>query len=353
MTPQSNLAHANPATESDDSLRHGEFAIAAPEILTRDVQMQTLLKMAQVVANHRTPVLIEGQSGTGKELLARFIHTQSERRNGPFVAVNCAAIPDHLLESELFGYEKGAFTGALTMREGKFEQANGGTILLDEISEMPPALQVKLLRVLQEYEVDRLGGRSAMPVDVRVIATTNRSLKQLAAEGGFRDDLYYRINVFPLRVPNLHQRLDDLAVLVPHFVCKYNNDTIKEVESDAYRRMMDYTWNGNVRELENVIARAVLLSHDRPRIGSEHIVFDGLTEARLRQVGEENWDELIPQGVTLREIEKRLILKTLRDNDGNRTHASKVLNISIRTMRNKLREYRMNGELTGLAGVDG
>ncbi len=316
--------------------------IAAPLILTRDEKMDALMKMAQVVSQYQTPVLIEGESGTGKELMARYIHVNSERAKGPFVAVNCAAIPEQLLESELFGYEKGAFTGALGGRLGKFEQANGGTILLDEIGELAPALQVKLLRVLQEYEVDRLGGRQAIPVDVRVIATTNRSLKKLAAQGSFRDDLYYRINVFPLKLPPLRQRLDDLKILVPHFICKYNHDEVKEVDANVYEMLRHSGWRGNIRELENVITRAVVLSHGLPRILAEHIVFEEVEDETMSD------EDLLPSGMTLREMEKRLILKTLHEYEGNRTHASQVLNISVRTLRNKLKEYRENGELTEL-----
>lgn len=349
MKSQDNLAITGP-TETADTY---DLSIREPDILTRDPNMQTILKMAEVVATSRTPVLIEGASGTGKELLARYIHCRSDRACKPFVAVNCAAIPETLLESELFGYEKGAFTGALTSREGKFELAEGGTILLDEISELAPSLQVKLLRVLQEYEVDRLGGRKSTPVNTRVIVTSNQSLKELAAEGGFREDLYYRINVFPLKLPPLSNRIEDLTVLIPHFVAKYNNEEIKEVERDAYQMLSDYHWGGNVRELENVIARAVLLSHSGDRITAEHIIFDGISKQDLEPDPVENWYEYIPTGTTMREMEKRLILKTLRDYDGNRTHASRALSISIRTIRNKLREYRMNGELTEVVRIAG
>lgn len=342
MESQTNLAYANEFTKTNELNR---FQIQDPTILTRDINMQTVMKMAEVVAQRRTPVLIEGESGTGKELLARFIHRNSDRADGPFVAVNCAAIPENLLESELFGYEKGAFTGAFATREGKFEQAQGGTILLDEIGELDPALQVKLLRVLQEYEVDRLGGRSSISVDVRVIATTNRSLKELAAQGKFREDLFYRINVFPLKAIPLRERINDLDVLIPYFVCKYNNQEVKEVTPEAYQKMFGYQWGGNIRELENVIARATLLSHSSSRIEAEHIVFESISN-ELKVTSVQNWDELIPTGTTMREMEKTLILKTLKDFNGNRTHASKALNISIRTMRNKLKEYRINGELT-------
>jgi len=321
MESQSNLAYTNEFNSNSTDRR---FQIQDPTILTRDVNMQTILKMAEVVATRKTPVLIEGESGTGKELLARFIHRQSDRANGPFVAVNCAAIPENLLESELFGYEKGAFTGAFAAREGKFEQAQGGTILLDEIGELDPSLQVKLLRVLQEYEVDRLGGRSSIPVDVRVIATTNKSLKDLASQGKFREDLFYRINVFPLKAMPLRERINDLDVLIPYFVCKYNNQEIKEVTPESYQKMFSYDWGGNIRELENVIARATLLSHSSLKIEAEHIVFESITtERKFESV--QNWDEMIPQGTTLREMEKKLIMKTLRDFNGTEPMPQRLL----------------------------
>ena len=339
MTAYNEAARAY-AHSDDEITRETGASIPEPVIITRDGQMDTVLQMAEVVAAHRTPILIEGESGTGKELLARFIHLRSGRANGPFVAVNCAAIPETLLESELFGHEKGAFTGAVASRTGKFEQANGGTILLDEIGDLAPSLQVKLLRVLQEYEVDRLGGKSAAKIDCRIIATTNRPLKKLARDGKFREDLFYRVAVFPLHLTPLRDRIDDLYVLIPHFVSRYNNEVIKEMEPEVYDMLLKYRWGGNVRELENVIARAALLAHNSARIGTEHIRFDGLDTPPEEEAN------AIPSGVTLREMEKRLILKTVRDYNGNRTHASRALAISVRTLRNKLNEYRRNGELT-------
>lgn len=327
-------------TINHETSRQQSHIIKAPLLLTVNQRMLTILKMAEVVAAHNTPVLIEGESGTGKEVLARFIHTRSQRRLSSFVALNCAAIPDNLLESELFGYEKGAFTGADRVREGKFELASGGTIVLDEISEMNPALQVKLLRVLQEREVDRLGGSYPIPVDVRTIATTNTNLKEWTRKGRFREDLYYRINVFPLRLPPLRDRMDDLSVLVPHFVTRHSGGLAKEVSREAYDKMRGYYWPGNIRELENAIARAALISHECPRIEAEHLVFDG-----VENMGGQN-EEAMPVGVTLREMEKRLIIRTLKTCNGNRTHAAKALDISVRTLRNKLNEYRHNNELS-------
>ena len=343
-----NVLSGTAAVNEMESAGPGAAAsIPDPIILTRSVEFETTLKMAEVVARHRTPVLIEGDSGTGKELLARFIHCRSSRAAGPFIAVNCAAIPETLLESELFGCERGAFTGAVATREGKFEMANGGTILLDEISELAWALQVKLLRVLQEYEIDRLGGRGSIPVNTRIIATTNQPLKKLVANNRFRGDLYYRINVFPLKLTHLRERIEDLNVLIPHFVCKYNGEVVKEVDEAVYRMLFDYSWHGNVRELENVIARAVLLAHSSPRILPEHIIFDGIEVTDDREATQSAEDKFhFPKGLTLREMEKLLILKTLEDYSGNRTHASRALAISVRTLRNKLNEYRRNGELT-------
>lgn len=322
--------------EPTDAPDQESCSIPIPDLLTRDYHFLTVLKMAEVVAQHRTPVLIEGESGTGKELLARFLHARSPRRSAPFVAINCAAIPEALLESELFGYEKGAFTGALASHEGKFEMANGGTLLLDEIADLAPALQVKLLRVLQEFEVDRLGARRPIPVDVRVVATTNQPLKKLVAQGKFREDLYYRISVFPLKLSPLRERIGDLGVLVPHFIRKHNAGEEKEVAPEVFTRLSTYSFRGNIRELENVLARAVVLAYDQERIGAEHIHFERIEEESEGAAGE--------SGLTLREMEKRLIIRTLQDHQGNRTHASRALDISIRTLRNKLREYRMNGE---------
>ncbi|RJO65990.1 MAG: sigma-54-dependent Fis family transcriptional regulator [Myxococcales bacterium] len=346
MPPSDSLARALEPFGDAASPAARVTPIAEPTILTKSLAMQTAMKMAEVVARHKTPVLVEGESGTGKELLARYVHTHSDRAQGPFVAVNCGAIPETLLESELFGYEKGAFTGALSFKAGKFELAAGGTILLDDVSELAPALQVKLLRVLQEYEIDRLGGRGALKVDTRVVCTSNRSLKKLVAEGKFREDLFYRINVFPLKLAPLRERLEDLDVLVPHFMAKYNGEVVKEVDREAYQKLAAYAWRGNVRELENVVARAILLSYDSPRLSERHIVFDDLdaaTPAEEPPMGE----------MTLREMEKRLILRTLRRCNGNRTHAAAALQISVRTMRNKLAEYRANGELTEAAGAGG
>lgn len=305
------------------------------DIITEDPEMKNILVLAGNLASNDITVLITGESGTGKELLARYIHKTSKRKNGPFVAVNCAAIPDNLLESELFGYEKGAFTGAVERKIGKFELANGGTILLDEIGEMSLTLQAKLLRVLQEKEIDRIGGKRPISVDVRVIATTNRDLQRECSEGRFREDLYYRLNVFPLRIPPLRERKRDIPVLALHFIKKYSAMTgknIKGLTDEALQMLSERQWRGNVRELENVIQRATVIASSE-MIRPEDLMFDSIE----RQQG---------QGM-IREMEKDLILKTLKEVKGNKTKAARILGVSVRTIRNKLNEYKQLGYVSG------
>ena len=306
-------------------------------ILTQDPGMARLLSTVESVAASRATVLIQGESGTGKELLARFIHSRSPRAHRPFIAVNCAALPDGLLESELFGHERGAFTGALIKKIGRFEMAHTGTLLLDEISEMNLNLQAKLLRVLQEREVDRVGGRDPVPVNIRVIATTNRSLYREVEQGKFREDLYYRLNVFPIAVPPLRERPLDIPILARHFVAQSasRNGLVQPVISEeAVTHLQRQPWKGNVRELENVMERAVLLA------GPGAILPEHCTVKREDET-------VIPLGQmkqvvngSLWEMERELIFKTLARVKDNRTHAAKELGISIRTLRNKLREYR-------------
>jgi len=305
--------------------------------LTRDPKVLRTLKMLELVANSPATILIQGESGTGKEVLARHIHRISPRSQQPFVAINCAALPDGLLESELFGYEKGAFTGALARRCGKFELAHQGTLLLDEIGEMSLGLQAKLLRVLQEREVDRLGSRHPVQVDVRVIATTNRNLAQEVQAGRFREDVFYRLSVMPFTLPPLRERVEDIQLLAEEFTSRSfrrNRRAGGGISDDAMRYLKSRPWRGNVRELENVIERAVLLAGNGPLL-IDHVRCE---EPTLRQpsVGE-------PTG-TIWEMERDLIMRTLERHDGNRTHAARTLGISIRTLRNKLREYRqLNG----------
>ncbi|MBW2057125.1 MAG: sigma-54-dependent Fis family transcriptional regulator [Deltaproteobacteria bacterium] len=305
-------------------------------IVTQNREMQKLLELARNIAPSNATVLIQGESGTGKELLARFIFENSPRRDKPFVAINCAAVPENLLESELFGHEKGSFTGAVSQRIGKFEMAHHGTILLDEIGEMSLQLQAKLLRVLQEFELDRIGGKGPISIDVRVIATTNEDLHRAVAEGRFREDLFYRLNVIPLTLPPLRERKEDIPLLVDHFLKKIaeRGGPRREVviSQEGRALLLKYDWKGNVRELENFVERAALVCEDGV-IYPRHFFLDGTVKPRTESRG-------VPVGSTLKEMERQLILKTLEEVEGNRTRAAKVLGISIRTLRNKLNEYR-------------
>jgi DNA-binding NtrC family response regulator len=297
-------------------------------------RFRAVLERARQASQSTADVLIEAESGTGKEMVARFIHQQSLRSKGPFVAVNCAAFPDTLLESELFGHVRGAFTGANTTKPGKFELAHGGTLLLDEIGEMPVALQPKLLRVLQEREVDRLGDTKTVPVDVRVVATTNRSIRDLAREGKFRLDLYYRLNVIPIAIPPLRERVEDIPALAEHFARKYANESQGSgflLSSEFVARLKEYDWPGNVRELENFVRRAIALSGTG---GIDGDAFEG-----LEQSPSSSEPSPLEPGTTLREAEKALLTKTLEATGGNRTRAAAMLGVSLRTIRNKIREY--------------
>jgi len=298
-------------------------------------------------------VLITGESGTGKEVLARYLHTRSTRAKKPFISVNCAAIPENLLESELFGHEKGAFTGALARRIGKFEEANGGTLLLDEISEMDVRLQAKLLRAIQERLIDRVGGGKPVPVDIRIIATSNRNLAEAVREGKFREDLWFRLNVVNLKIPPLRERPADITELAQYFVKKYseaNGLPVRPLSAEARRALTVNRWPGNVRELENTLHRAVLLSSG-PEIGIDGILTpEGTRFDQARSTGLAAQAALAAEqvtrnlvGRTVAEVERDLILETLRHCLGNRTHAANILGISIRTLRNKLNEYAADG----------
>ena len=321
-------------------------------IVTNDPLMIRVLEVCEAVARSDATVLINGESGTGKELIARLIHASSARSNQPFVAVNCAALPDTLLESELFGHEKGSFTGAQARKIGKFELAHGGTILLDEISEMDLNLQAKLLRVLQEREVDRVGGRDPISIDVRVLATTNRVLEECVADGTFRADLYYRLNVIPVALPPLRARPGDIALLINHFMQQYLGDAAPQMPSELVQRLRNYPWPGNVRELQNAVERAAILCRGEAFKESDFLLSnraesivtrqDEATDSRqISDLGTpESSCGLIKPGRTVHEVEKSLILETLRETDNNRTQAAKLLGISIRTLRNKLSEYR-------------
>lgn len=317
------------------------------EIKTNDRKMNELIQLAKTVAQSKATVLIQGESGTGKELLAQTIHSSSSRSKAAFIAINCAAIPESLLESELFGYERGAFTGAVTSKAGKFELANGGTILLDEISEMDVRLQAKLLRVIQEGEVDRIGGRKPIPVDVRIIATTNRKLAERVKEGAFREDLFYRLNVVTLTVPSLRERVGDIRVLASHFLSQAVSKGGRRCEftEEAYRLLESHNWLGNVRELENVVERAMITAKSESIQASE-IYLERRSESVFTaapSLSGENEDGSWSPGRTLDDIERSVILQALKYHDGNRTHTARSLGISIRTLRNKLADYRRIG----------
>ncbi len=302
------------------------------EILTENEKMEKLIQLAGSVATSDMTVLITGESGTGKELLARYIQKSSRRREKPFVAVNCAAIPDNLLESELFGFEKGSFTGANEKKSGKFEHANGGTILLDEIGEMSSTLQAKLLRVLQEKEIDRIGGKHPIPVDVRVIATTNRDLQEEIEDGNFREDLYFRLSVFPLQLPPLRERPEDIKYISEHYVKKFSlelNKSVTGFTEDAIDFLTTRKWKGNIRELENAVNRAVLIASS-DFIGVDDFMLEG-----------DSAQSPVSNG-SIKDMEMDMIMKTLEDTNGNKTKAAKLLGVSVRTIRNKINGYGKN-----------
>ena len=312
-------------------------------LVTKNPELLDILKLAKSVAKSRSTILIQGESGTGKELLAAYIHENSGFKDEPYVAVNCAALPDTLAESELFGHEKGAFTGAVNRKMGKFELAKHGTVVLDEISEMSLPLQAKLLRVLQEREIDRVGGSQSVPMHARVVAISNVDLKKAISEKKFREDLYYRINVVPFTIPPLRERKGDIPLLVDHFLEKYgqlNQQEKKNISAAAMARLVDKEWKGNIRELENSIERAVLISSG-PELLPEHLFLnpaDSATESSSSTILS------MRAGMTVKEMEKQLITKTLEEVNDNRTHAAELLGISIRTLRNKLREYKQELE---------
>jgi len=305
---------------------------ARDEVLTNNQHMKDLLRLSHNVSQSDMTVLILGESGTGKELFARYIHNTSRRNKKQFIAVNCAAIPENLLESELFGYEKGAFTGALDKKTGKFELAHGGTILLDEIGEMSAILQAKLLRVLQEREIDRIGGKQPVPVDVRVIATTNRDLNKEMREGRFREDLYYRLSAFPIQLPPLRERSEDIMLLSEHFAKKYGlhlNKPITGFTEDAVELLNTRQWKGNIRELENAIQRAAIIAKSDIINACDFML-------------ENPSDQSCPANGSIRVMEMDLIRRTLEETNGNKTKAAKMLGVSVRTIRNKLHEYGKN-----------
>jgi DNA-binding NtrC family response regulator len=343
LPPEADLIAAVLAAVSDDNR----------PMVTRDPSMQSVMSLADQVAPSDASILITGESGVGKEVMARYIHKKSRRATRPFISVNCAAIPENLLESELFGHEKGAFTGAVARRIGKFEEADGGTLLLDEISEMDGRLQAKLLRALQEREIDRVGGSRPVKVDIRILATSNRDLVAATRDGSFREDLLYRLNVMNLKLPPLRERPGDVVALADHFIRKYsaaNGVAERPLSSIARQRLLSHRWPGNVRELENAMHRAVLLS-----TGSEIEEFairlpdgqpmsaapDAQTARTASMAAEATSRGFVGQTVAV--VEQHLIIDTLSHCLGNRTHAANILGISIRTLRNKLKEYTEAG----------
>jgi DNA-binding NtrC family response regulator len=339
LPPEAELIAAVLAAVSDDER----------PMIADDPAMKKTIELADQIAASDASILITGESGVGKEVMARYVHRNSKRRDAPFIAVNCAAIPDNLLESELFGHEKGAFTGAVGRRIGKFEEAHGGTLLLDEISEMDARLQAKLLRALQERQIDRVGGGKPVPVDIRIIATSNRDLGAAVREGAFRQDLLYRLNVVNLHIPPLRERRKDLPALARFFIEKYaiaNGKAGRRLTAGALEQVENHPWRGNVRELENAMHRAVLLSND-VEIGPEAIrapdggMVDFHTDDTTRRAAEVAARTLV--GKTVAEVEQDLILETLSHCLGNRTHAALILGISIRTLRNKLKQYSDEG----------
>jgi DNA-binding NtrC family response regulator len=327
------------------------------ELLGRTLIMEDLRQLIRRVARTDATVLIQGETGTGKELVARAIHFQSPRASGPFIKVNCAAIPDNLIESEFFGHEKGAFTGALQRREGRFELAHGGTIFLDEISEISPAIQVKLLRVLQERELERVGGIRTIKVDVRVIATTNRDLQESVHRKEFRQDLFFRLNVVPVHVPPLRERRDDVFLLAEEFMRRSINKHASNsagLSRDCLRQLAEYDWPGNVRELQNVIERAVILCGDSCA-NCTHDLLHWLVKPSQRPIKEPGAAPSTPAATAptaaarnitpLSEVEREHILAALKQCHDNRTQAASLLGISVRTLRNKLHEYRNNSSI--------
>ena len=317
-----------------------------PEIIAEDLRSREIVELARRVAQSDATVLIGGESGTGKEVLARFLHANSARRDGSFIAINCAAIPDNMLEAVLFGYEKGAFTGATRASAGKFEQAQGGTLLLDEISEMSLSLQAKLLRVLQEREVERLGGRELIQLDVRVLATTNRRLREEVAAGRFREDLFYRLNVFPLTMPPLRERVRDILPLARTLLARHRRggSPVPRLNAAVEAKLLAHGWPGNVRELDNLMQRALILC-DGGDVGAEHIHFelvDGMSPV-------EPPEPMRPGavvgrlGADLRSVEEQRILDALREGKGSRKLAAEVLGISPRTLRYKIARLKESG----------
>lgn len=302
-----------------------------PHLVAQSPAMKRILQDLEKIAKAQASIFITGESGTGKEVIASAIHELSARSQYPFIKVNCAAIPETLLESEFFGHERGSFTGAHMRKTGRFELADRGTLLLDEVTEIPLGLQPKLLRAIQEQEFERVGGMKPIKVNLRFLATSNRNMQEAIETKIFREDLFYRLNVVPIQIPPLRERREDILLLAHHFLerfCKENHKPLKKFTEKAEKKLLDYPWPGNVRELANIIERTVVLDFD-PVIDSEHLYVDSSVMA----------PKAIKKGITLHEMEKQLILETLEANHQNRTRTADILGISVRTLRNKLHEY--------------
>jgi DNA-binding NtrC family response regulator len=308
-------------------------------IVANSAKMQEILAAVARVSATRSTVLLCGESGVGKDMIARAIHHHSPRASMPFVKINCTAIPESLMESELFGYEKGAFTGAAAARAGKFEQADGGTVMLDEIGDVPPAIQVKLLRVLQERELERLGGSKTRAVDVRVIAATNVDLRRAIEEGNFREDLYYRLNVFPLTIPPLRERREDIPPLAEHFLSAFRKEQgspVTRIAPEAMRKLVDYDWPGNVREIENVIERALVLATGEALQPDDIRLDFAPRRAAPATNGGNGGGEFLTEGTTLEEHEQQLIREALKRANGNKSQAARLLGLTRNALRYRL-----------------
>lgn len=318
---------------NENSYLRGQVAKGDSEVIAESASLRKILSELAQIAKSNASVMITGESGTGKEVISQSIHNQSLRNEGPYIKVNCAAVPETLIESEFFGHEKGAFTGAHAKRLGRFELANRGTLLLDEVTEVPQLLQAKLLRAVQEQEFERVGGSKPIKVDTRIISTSNRNLKDALVAHIIREDLYYRLNVIPIHLPPLRERKEDILPLAQYFIEKtssYNRSRSKTLSPSAQEKLLRYNWPGNVRELGNVIERAVVLDNG-PVIGPDQLII------MVENVEQSSYS--LPVGCTIHELEKQLIIETLRDQQYNRTRSADILGISVRTLRNKLHEY--------------
>ncbi len=338
-----------PAAPESRKQRSKKSQKSLPDFVGEHPSVKRLKEMLPRLSRNQAPVFIQGESGTGKEILAKLIHLSSDRAGGPYVTLNCANLPRELVESHLFGHRKGAFTGAVDDMTGAFERADGGTLLLDEITEIDLPVQAKLLRVLQEKEFQKVGSSESKQVDVRVIATSNRKLSDAIAAGLFRDDLYHRISVFPLSVPPLRDRLNDIPRLAEHFVgkyCRLYGLPDKTVSDELIAYFMDYSWPGNVRELENMVQRGVLLSAERTLIEPEDVFNDFFSDAGKEAGGKTGSVDSLPRLTTIEEMERHMILRALGDSDNNQQRAAEQLGISARTIRNKLKKYREEGHIS-------